>query len=104
MKGKSTAERSRISRARRADRGETILRLPALQGTKQQLQQLMAWHGLEEMAEAMTLLIHNAHALGEAGSAALLAVPRHKIELTPSVARRIREEGERQAQRAEQED
>ena len=33
----------------------------------------MRWHGIKEQAEAMTLLIHNAHALGQSRSAEYLA-------------------------------
>lgn len=87
----TTRERSERARQRRADRGETILRLPTLAATRQQLDDLMRWHGIEEQAEAMTLLIHNAHALGESGSSALLAVPRHKYTPPANVARRIEE-------------
>ena len=85
----TTRERSERARQRRAERGETILRLPTLAGTRQQLEELMRWHGIQEQAEAMTLLINNAHALGQAGSAALLAVPRHEYTPHANVARRI---------------
>ena len=103
MASKTTRERSAASAQRRRERGITILRLPAMQGTKDQLQQLMAWHGITEMAEAMSLLILNAHALGEEGSAALLAVPRHTITVTPSVAQRIHDAGAREADRLDKE-
>lgn len=89
------AERSARARQRRAERGETILRLPTLAGTRHQLEELMRWHGIEEQAEAMTLLIHNAHALGKEASAALLAVPRHEYTPSENVARRIHEFNER---------
>ena len=56
----TTAERSALARKRRAERGETILHLPTLAGTRHQLAELMEWHGIEEMAEAVTLLILNA--------------------------------------------
>lgn len=99
MVAKSSKERSAKAAAKRMGRGEVILRLPTLQGTRDQLQELMQWHGLDEMAEAMTLLINNAHALGREGSAGLLVVPRHEIAITPNVARRLRTEGERLAMR-----
>ena len=99
MTARSSKERSAKAAARRRERGEVILRLPTLEGTRQQLDELMQWHGIEEMAEAMTLLINNAHAIGKAGSAALLAVPRHEIAISPNVARRLRAEGERLALR-----
>lgn len=87
----STQARSAKTAAKRAARGEIILRLPTLPGTRQQLAELMAWHGIEEYAEAMTLLIANAHALGPAGSAQAMAVPRHEIHISASVARELAE-------------
>ena len=99
MTARSSKERSAKAAARRRERGEVILRLPTLEGTRQQLDELMQWHDIEEMAEAMTLMIRNAHALGREGSAALLAVPRHEIAITPNVARRLRADGERLAMR-----
>ena len=99
MTARSSKERSAKAAARRRERGEVILRLPTLEGTRQQLEELMQWQGIEEMAEAMTLMIRNVHAMGADGSAALLAVPRHEIAITPNVARRLRAEGERLAMR-----
>ena len=97
----STKDRSAKAALKRAARNEIILRLPTLPGTRQQLAELMAWHGIEEYAEAMTLLIANAHALGPAGSAQAMAVPRHEIEVSESVAREIAEEGRKEAKRLE---
>lgn len=91
MVAKSSKERSAKAAARRRERGEVILRLPTLEGTRQQLDELMQWHGIDEMAEAMTLMIRNVHALGREGSADLLAVPRHEITISPSVARKLAE-------------
>ena len=99
MTARSSKERSAKAAARRRERGEVILRLPTLEGTRQQLDELMQWHGIEEMAEAMTLMIRNVHAMGREDSAALLAVPRHEIAISPNVARRLRTEGERLAMR-----
>ena len=99
MVAKSSKERSAKAAARRRERGEVILRLPTLEGTRQQLDELMQWHGIEEMAEAMTLMIRNVHAMGREGSAALLAVPRHEIAISTNVARRLRAEGERLVRR-----
>ncbi len=59
----------------------------------------MAWHGITEQAEAVQLLILNAHALGPEASATALALPRHEIQLSESVARRFREESERELRR-----
>lgn len=101
MTAKTSKERSAKAAAKRVERGEVILRLPTLQGTRDQLQELMQWHSIEEMAEAMTLMIKNIHALGREGSAALLTVPRHEIAIAPNVARRLLAEGQRQAMREE---
>lgn len=94
---KTTQQRSAEAAARRRKKSIEDLRLPAPPGTRQQLADLMQWHGLSTMAEAMSLLILNAHALGPEQSAPLLAVPRHEIIVTPSVAHRIQEAGARQA-------
>lgn len=85
----STQARSAKAALKRTARSEIILRLPTLPGTREQLTELMAWHGISEQAEAMTLLISNAHALGPAGSAGAMSVPRHKYTMTASVARRL---------------
>jgi hypothetical protein len=93
MSAKSTQQRSAEAAERRRQKGIEDLRLPAPPGTRQQLADLMAWHGLSSMAEAMSLLILNAHALGQHGSAPLLAVPRHEITISASVARRLHSAG-----------
>ena len=46
----------------------------------------MAWSGIEEQDEAITLMIHHLHALGPQKSAPLLAPPRHVIELSQNVS------------------
>ena len=61
----------------------------AMAGTRQALADLMAWHGIEEQGEAMTLMIHHLHALGPAGSAPLLKPPRHKISINENVSRKL---------------
>ncbi len=58
----------------------------AMAGTRQALADLMAWHGIEEQGEAMTLMIHRLHELGPQKSAPLLAPPRHIIELSQNVS------------------
>lgn len=88
---KTTQERSAAAASKRAARGEIILRLPTLAGTRAKLAELMAWHGFDQQAEVMTLLIERAHAMGEAGSADLFAVPRHEIEITNRRAQRLHE-------------
>lgn len=97
MAAKTQQERSAKAALKRAELDETELRHRCRRGTRDKLAELMAWHGITEQAEAIQLLIMNAHALGADGSAALLAVPRHEIVVTPSVARRLQEAGARQA-------
>ncbi|MFK7607877.1 MULTISPECIES: hypothetical protein [unclassified Pseudomonas] len=79
-------DRSAKTAARRKTRGEEELRMHAMAGTRQALADLMAWHGIEEQGEAMTLMIHHLHALGPQKSAPLLAPPRHVIELSQNVS------------------
>lgn len=63
---------------------EEDLRLKVRLGTIQALLELMAWAGIEEQGEAMTLMIHHIEALGHH---ALLRIARHEIEAHRSVAR-----------------
>jgi len=63
---------------------EEDLRLKVRPGTKQALQELMEWAGIEEQGEAMTLMIHHVEALGHH---ALFRIARHEIEGHRSVAR-----------------
>ena len=83
-------ERSAKTAARRKTRGEEELRLHTMAGTRQALADLMAWNGIEEQGEAMTLMIHHLHGLGPAGSAQFLAPPRHETCLSKSVLRDFR--------------
>lgn len=46
----------------------------------------MAWAGIEEQGEAMTLMVHHLHALGPGDALPLLTPPRHKYEVSQSVA------------------
>ncbi|WP_248769110.1 hypothetical protein [Pseudomonas sp. MWU12-2345] len=82
-------ERSAKTAARRKDRGEEELRLYTMAGTRQALAELMAWNGIEEQGEAMTLMIHHLHALGPAGSAQFLSPPRHEITISENVERKL---------------
>jgi len=70
---KSQAERSLAATAKRKRLGEEELRHPVHTTTLAQLAELMRWHGIKEKAEALQLLILNAHALGEQAAAAWLA-------------------------------
>jgi hypothetical protein len=95
-------ERSAKTAARRKTRGEEEIRLHCMAGTRQALAELMAWSGIEEQGEAITLMIHHLHALGPQKSAPLLAPPRHEITVSPSVARRLQQFSQREALRIQQ--
>ena len=82
-------DRSAKTAAKRKSRGEEELRLHTLAGTRQALADLMAWHGIEEQGEAMTLMIHHLHGLGPAGSSQFLAAPRHEITISENVSRKL---------------
>lgn len=84
---KSTQERSAKAADKREKVGEEDLRLRVRPGTKQALIELMAWNGITEMGEAMTLMIHHLHAMGPGKSAPMLEIPRHAIDISPNVAR-----------------
>lgn len=83
------SERDRRRRAKSAKLQEEELRLKVRPGTKQALLELMEWSGIEEQAEAMTLMIHHLHALGPGGALPLLEPPRHEITVSPDVARKL---------------
>jgi hypothetical protein len=82
-------DRSAKTAARRKTRGEEEIRLHCMAGTRQALAELMAWSGIEEQGEAITLMIHHFHALGPQKSAPLLAPPRHKITISEDVSRKL---------------
>jgi len=86
---KSNAERSEKAAAKRKSRGEEEIRLHCLPGTRQALAELMAWNGIEEQGEAMTLMIHHLHGLGPAGSAQFLAPPRHEYVMPENVSAKL---------------
>lgn len=97
-------QRSAKRNATRQAKGVEELRLTTMAGTRAALAELMQWHGIEQQAEAMTLLIHNLHALGPAGSAHAFTVPRHEITITANVARQLHAAGQRMAQQLDQAD
>ena len=99
MTAMTQKERSAKSAAKRAAAGERELRIRSRPGPIAKLSDLMVWHGIEEISEAVQLLILNAHALGPEGSAHLLAVPRHEIEISENVARALRRAGAAEAAR-----
>ncbi|MDZ5436568.1 hypothetical protein T3H00_28395 [Pseudomonas fluorescens] len=86
---KTGKERSEKAAAKRKSRGEEEIRLHCLSGTRQALAELMAWCGIEEQGEAITLMIHHLHALGPQKSAPLLAPPRHEITISENESRKL---------------
>jgi hypothetical protein len=97
-------ERSAKTAARRKTRGEEEIRLHCMAGTRQALAELMAWSGIEEQGEAITLMIHHLHALGPQKSAPLLAPPRHEYEIPENVSRKLEIAYSREALRRCQDD
>ncbi|WP_017903558.1 hypothetical protein [Pseudomonas asplenii] len=83
------AERDDRRRKKAAALQEEDLRLKVRPGTKQALRELMEWAGIEEQGEAMTLMIHRLHELTRDEAVKLLTPPRHKIELSGNVARKL---------------
>ena len=96
---KSNADRSAKAAAKRKERGEEEIRLHCLPGTRQALAELMAWSGIEETGEAITLMIHHLHGLGPGGALPLLTPPRHEYVIPENVSRRLKLAYEREAQR-----
>lgn len=99
MSAKSQKERDQKAREKREKVGEAELRHRVRPGIRAMLDDLMQWHGIDEMAEAVQLLIMNAHALGPERSGACLSIPRHDFTISENVARELYAEGARQAQR-----
>lgn len=95
---KTSQQRSADAAARRKERGEEELRHRVRPGIRSKLDDLMAWHGIEEMAEALQLVILNLHALGPEGSAHAFVVPRHEITVSESVARLLSRHGAAEAE------
>ncbi|MEB0170063.1 hypothetical protein [Pseudomonas sp. CCC4.4] len=81
--------RSATTAARRKTRGEEEIRLHCMAGTRQALADLMAWHGIEEQGEAITLMIHHIQGLGPTGSARFLEAPRHDYVIPENVSRKL---------------
>ena len=87
---KSNAERSEKAATKRKARDEEEIRLHCLPGTRQALAELMAWSGIEEPGEAMTLMIHHLHGLGPGGALPLLTPPRHEYVIPENVSRKLK--------------
>lgn len=75
-----------------AERPEEI-RMRARPGTMQAMAELMEWAGISDRGEFIEALINRLHALGGVESIPLLSPPRHEIQLTEDVARKIQRLG-----------
>lgn len=98
------AERDRRRREKAERLLEEDLRLKVRPGTKQALLDLMEWAGIEEQGEAMTLMIHRLHELGREAAIYFLTPPRHKITISPIVARKLENFCRREALRITNDD
>lgn len=101
---KSNADRSAKAAAKRKERGEEEMRLHCLPGTRQALADLMAWSGIEEQGEAITLMIHHLHGLGPDGALPLLTPPRHEYVIPENVSRKLKLDYQREELRIVQEE
>lgn len=104
MAAKTQTERSKESKDNAKAKGQEELRHYVRPGTRAMLADLMAWHDVKEISEAVQYLIMNAHALGPEGSAPAMATPRHEITISENVARSLREAGQKQASRMDQQE
>ena len=96
---KTVQERSAKAAQKRIALQEEELRLRVRPGTRQALADLMAWSGITEQGEAMTLMIHHLHALGSVKCQPLLNPPRHEIVISENVAREFEKASRRELSR-----
>ncbi|MBM0285024.1 hypothetical protein V4Y05_11655 [Pseudomonas chlororaphis subsp. chlororaphis] len=89
---KTGKERSAKAALKRIEFDEKELRHRLRLGTRQMLDELMAWNNIEEISEAVQNLIINAHALGPTLSFQAIESPRHKVQISENVARMFRDE------------
>ena len=89
---KTGKERSVKAAKKRMQFDEKELRHRCRLGTRQKLDELMAWNGITEINEAVQNLILNAHALGPTLSFQAIESPRHKVQISENVARMFRNE------------
>ena len=89
---KTGQERSAKAAEKRIEYDEKELRHRVRLGTRQKLDELMAWNGITEINEAVQNLILNAHALGPTLSFQAMESPRHKVQISENVARMFRNE------------
>jgi len=93
---KNTQERSKKSAEKAAKAGEEELRHKVRPGIRAMLADLMRWHGITVISEAIQNMIINLHALGPEGSAHALKSPRHNFEISENVARQFHNESLRE--------
>lgn len=91
---KTGQERSAKAAEKRIEYDEKELRHRVRLGTRQKLEELMAWNGIEEINEAVQNLILNAHALGPTLSFQVMESPRHKVQISENVARMFQRESQ----------
>ncbi|ALI04424.1 hypothetical protein C1Y08_20800 [Pseudomonas sp. FW306-02-F02-AA] len=84
MDGKA---RSAKAAQKRIEYDEKELRHRLRLGTRQKLDELMAWNSIDEISEAVQNLILNAHALGPTLSYQAIESPRHEIVFSENVSR-----------------
>ena len=82
-------QRDEKRRAKAAKLQEEDLRMKVRPGTRQALDEIKDWAEVEENGEAMTLLIHRIHELGPEAARHFLSAPRHEIEISPAVVRKL---------------
>ena len=97
-------ERSAKTAARRKARGEEEIRLHCMAGTRQALAELMAWSGIKEQGEAITLMIHRLHELGPQKCLPMLDPPRHEYVIPENVSRTLKLAFDREALRIRRDD
>ena len=97
-------ERSAKTAARRKARGEEEIRLHCMAGTRQALAELMAWSGIKEQGEAITLMIHRLHELGPQKCLPMLDPPRHEYVIPENVSRKLKLAFDREALRIRRDD
>lgn len=101
---KTTQQRSEESAEKAKAAGEEELRNKVRPGTRAMLKDLMRWHGITVISEAIQNMIINLHALGPEGSAHALKTPRHTFEINENVARDLYNLGARRAAKLDADD
>jgi hypothetical protein len=87
MDGKTRSAKSAL---KRIEFDEKELRHRLRLGTRQKVEELMAWNDIEEISEALQNLILNAHAIRPTLSYQSIQSPRHSVQISENVARMFR--------------